>query len=161
MRSKGSVSKCTSNSYGSGTERSKHVLMDGPNRVCNPKTCSNSNPTLTLTLALIRTLALMIILNSCLNPNPKPYSYRIGILNLAVSLNCNCDRSRNVLFVQVTTPMKEWIAKVGHLSGAEVCQPGAKIQRVKRSQLREGGLTYSLIHGLTYFLVKGSGKIIG
>jgi len=48
---------------------------------------------------------------------------------------------------RVTTPMKEWMAAVGNLSGAEVCQPGGKPRRIKRAELKEGGFTSVLLNG--------------
>jgi len=48
---------------------------------------------------------------------------------------------------RVTTPMKEWLAQVGNLSGAEVCQPGGKPKRIKQADLKQGSFTRSLVQG--------------
>lgn len=43
--------------------------------------------------------------------------------------------------------MKEWMSAVGHLSGAEVCQPGGKPRRIKSAEFKEGGFTSVLLNG--------------
>ena len=48
---------------------------------------------------------------------------------------------------RVTTPTREWLAQVGHLTGSEVCTAAGKPSRLRREDLKEGQSTMLLVQG--------------
>jgi len=48
---------------------------------------------------------------------------------------------------RVSTPVREWLGRVGHLTGAEVCQPGGQPKRMGRNDAENPAFIRGLIQG--------------